>query len=165
MNIAAAVIKCRKQESGHRSLYPPVPRALFNCVGRFIIRKTGLGKLYRADAAEDMVVDLLRCVEHFLIVGRFPRNIVGAVDQDNIVVFPVLIIFDHLIIEGIHSLIVSELFITEFHKKLMGAVRTFVVNRVFQIVEILSDSPGEGFFEDLVVFKDLLLGQGEERLL
>ena len=47
----------------------------------------------------------------------------------------------------------------------MGAVRTFVVNRVFQIVEILSDSPGEGFFEDLVVFKDLLLGQGEERLL
>ena len=165
MNIAAAVIKCRKQESGHRSLYPPVPRALFNCVGRFIIRKTGLGKLYRADAAEDMVVDLLRCVEHFLIVGRFPRNIVGAVDQDNIVVFTIFVIFDYLIIKGIHGLIVSELFITEFHKKLMGAVRTFVVDRVLQVVEILSDSPGEGFFEDLVVFKDLLLGQGEERLL
>ena len=47
----------------------------------------------------------------------------------------------------------------------MGTVRTFVVDRIFQIVEILSDSPGEGFFEDLVVFKDLLLGQGEERLL
>ena len=112
-----------------------------------------------------MVVDFLGCVEHFLIVGRLSRYIVGAVDQDNIVVFTIFVIFDYLIIEGIHSLIVSELFITEFHKKLMGAVRTFVVNRVFQIVEILSDSPGEGFFEDLVVFKDLLLGQGEERLL
>ena len=112
-----------------------------------------------------MVVDLLGCVEHFLVVGRFPRNIVGAVDQDDIVVFSVLIIFDHLIIEAIHSLVVREFFITEFHEKLVGAVRTFVVDRVLQIMEIFSDSPGQGFLEDLVVFKDLLLGQGEERLL
>ena len=112
-----------------------------------------------------MVIDFLGCVEHFLVVGRFPRNIVGAVDQDDIVVFSVLIIFDHLIIEAIHSLVVSELFITEFHEKLVGAVRTFVVDRVLQIMEIFSDSPGESFLEDLVVFKDLLLGQGEERLL
>jgi len=47
----------------------------------------------------------------------------------------------------------------------VGAVRTFVVDRVLQIMEIFSDSPGQGFLEDLVVFKDLLLGQGEERLL
>ena len=56
MNIAAAVIKCREQESGHRGLYPPVPRALLTCIGRFIIRKTGLGELYRADAAEEVLV-------------------------------------------------------------------------------------------------------------
>ena len=86
-------------------------------------------------------------------------------DQDNIVVFAVLVIFDYLIIKGIHGLIVGELLIAEFHEKLVGAVRTFVVDRVLQVVEILSDSPGEGFLEDLVVFKDLLLGQGEERLL
>ena len=165
MDIAAAVIEGWEQESGHRSLYPPVPGTLLDGVGRLIVGETRLGELYRADAAEDMVVDLLRCVEHFLIVGRFPRNIVGAVDQDNIVVFPVLIIFDHLIIEGIHSLIVSELLIAEFHEKLVGAVRTFVVDRVLQVVEILSDSAGQGFLEDLIIFEDLLLGQGEERLL
>ncbi len=102
---------------------------------------------YRADAAEDVVVDLLGCVEHFLIVGRFPRNIVGAVDQDNIVVFAVLVIFDYLIIKGIHGLIVGELLIAEFHEKLMGTVRTFVVDRVLQIMEIFSDSPERDFLK------------------
>ena len=112
-----------------------------------------------------MVVDFLGCVEHFLIVGRFSWHIVGAVDQDNIVVFAILVIFDYLIIKGIHGLIVGELLITEFHEKFMGAVRTFVVDGVLQVVEILSDSAGQGFLEDLIIFEDLLLGQGKECLL
>lgn len=165
VDIAAAVVEGREQESSHRSLYPPVPGALLDGVGRLIVGETGLGKLYRADAAEDVVVDFLGCVEHFLIVGRFSRHIVGAVDQDNIVVFAVLVIFDYLIIKGIHGLIVGELLIAEFHEKLVGAVRTFVVDRVLQVVEILSDSAGQGFLEDLIIFEDLLLGQGKERLL
>ena len=36
---------------------------------------------------------------------------------------------------------------------------------VLQVVEVLSDSAGQGFLEDLIIFEDLFLGQGEERLL
>ena len=42
-------------------------------VGCLIVGATRLGELYRADAAEDVVVDFLGCVEHFLIVGRLSR--------------------------------------------------------------------------------------------
>ena len=165
MDIAAAVIEGWEQESGHRSLYPPVPGTLLDGVGRLIVGETRLGELYRADAAEDVVVDFLGCVEHFLIVGRLSRYIVGAVDQDNIVVFTIFVIFDYLIIKGIHGLIVGELFVAELHEKLVGAVRTLVMDGVLQVVEVLSDSAGQGFLEDLIIFEDLFLGQGEERLL
>ena len=39
------------------------------------------------------------------------------------------------------------------------------MDRVLQVVEILSDSAGQGFLEDLIIFEDLFLGQGKERLL
>ena len=104
-----------------------------------------------------MVIDLLGGVEHLFIVQSLSRNIVGAVDQDNIVVFPVLVIFDHLIIEGIHSLIVSQLFLPKLHEQGMGAVFALVADGIFQVVEIFSDPPGKGLFKDLIIFEDLFL--------
>ena len=115
MDVGASVVEGRKKESGHRRLYPPVPRTFFDTTGRFIVGETGLRELYRADGAEDVVIDLVRGVKHFLVTGRSAGNIVGAVDQHDIVVFTVIIVFDHFIIEGIHRFIISKLFIAELH--------------------------------------------------
>lgn len=104
-----------------------------------------------------MVIDLLGGVEHFFIVRGLSRNIVGAVDQDDVIVFAVVVVFNDFIIEGIHSFIVRQLFLPKLHEQGMGAVFALVADGIFQVVEIFSDPPGKGLFKDLIIFEDLFL--------
>ena len=111
------------------------------------------------------MVDLLGGVEHFFIVRGLSRNIVGAVDQDDVIVFAVVVVFNDFIIEGTHSFIVRQLFLLKLHKQGMGAVRAFVADGILQVVEIFSDASGKGLFKDLIIFEDLLLGKSKKGLL
>ena len=85
-------------------------------------------------------------------------------DQDDVIILSVLVILDHFIIESIYSLIISDLFVAKLHEKRVGAVRAFIVDRVFQVVEILADPAGECLLEDLIIFEDLFLGECKECL-
>ena len=104
-----------------------------------------------------MVIDLLGGVEHLFIVQSLSRNIVGAVDQYDVIVFAVVVVFNDFIIEGIHSFIIRQLFLLKLHEQGMGAVFTLVADGIFQVVEIFSDPPGKGLFKDLIIFEDLFL--------
>ena len=66
---------------------------VFDIVGFCIVAQSRFGKVDRTDAAEDMIVDLIRSIKHFLAVGGFARDIINGMDQNNIIVLAVIIVF------------------------------------------------------------------------
>ena len=59
VDVHISFYKCREKKSLRRSLYYPVAVPVFNNIFCLVIAKSCLGKLDRANAAEDVVVDLV----------------------------------------------------------------------------------------------------------
>lgn len=106
VDICTAVIKYREQESKIRHFYDPVTDAVLDIVGFCIVAETCFGKVYRADAAQNMIIDLIGSIKHFLTIRRFTRDIVYSVDQDDIIILTVIVRFDHFVIEFIQDSII-----------------------------------------------------------
>ena len=99
MDVCIPVIKCRKQETGHRCLHQPVTDPVFNHIGSGIIAQTCLGKLYRADCTLDKLIHIIRSVKHLRTVCSLCRNVICTVDQDNIIILCIVKIGDHTVIK------------------------------------------------------------------
>ena len=99
VNVRVPVIKSRDQKAQGRRFHQPVPNAVFYGIGHGIVAEALFGELHRADAAQDKFVNVIRSVEHLRPVRGLRGNIVGAVNQDNVVIFPVIIMFDHPVIK------------------------------------------------------------------
>ena len=68
MNIGAAVIKSREEETGIRHLYDPVTDTLMEAVLFCMITESWLGKLDRTEGTHDVIIDFIGCIEHFTSV-------------------------------------------------------------------------------------------------
>ena len=131
VDVGAAVIESREQEAGDRWLYPPVSRALFDVVGGLVVGEAWFGEFYRTNAAEDVVKHFLGGIEHFLIVICLARNVVGAVNEDDVVILAVVVVFNDFIIEVVHNFVVGQFVVAQLHEECVGAVFAFVVDSVF----------------------------------
>ena len=153
VDVGAAVVELREKESPVRHFHQPVTDTVFDIVGLCVVVQACLGELDRADAAEDMVVDLIGGVEHFGSVGGFAGNIVDCVDEDDVVVFTIVVVFDDFVVEGFGEGVVGEFAFTKLHKEVLGSAFRFLVQRKFHVDEVFSDGAGEGFSEDVEVFE------------
>ena len=79
MDICTSVIKYRKQKAKIRHFHDPVPDAVLDIVCFRIVASPAL-EVLPADAAENMVVDLVRGIKHFHAVRGLAGNIVNCMD-------------------------------------------------------------------------------------
>ena len=157
VDICAAVIKLWEKESYFGHFYDPVTDTVLNAVSLCVITEPCFGKLYRADTAHNVIVNLIRCIEHLCTIRGFTGNIVDSVDQYNIVVFRIIIVFDNPVIEVFNKLIVSQLAASQSHKKMLGASLSLLVQREFHVHKIFTHCTGQRFAENLKIFKHFLL--------
>ena len=157
MDIGTAVVELWEKEAPVRHFYQPVPDTVFNIVCLCIVMQACFGELDRADTAEDVIVDLIGSVEHFGTVGGFAGDVVDCVDEDDVVVFTVVVVFYDFVVEGFGEGVVGEFAFTKLHKEVLGSAFRFLVQRKFHVDEVFSDGAGEGFSEDVEVFEGFLL--------
>ena len=157
MDIGTAVVELWEKEAPVRHFYQPVPDTVFNIVCLCIVMQACFGELDRADTAEDVIVDLIGSVEHFGTVGGFAGDVVDCVDEDDVVVFAVVVVFDNFVVEGFGEGVVGEFAFTKLHKEVLGSAFRFLVQRKFHVDEVFSDGAGEGFSEDVEVFEGFFL--------
>jgi hypothetical protein len=100
-----------------------------------------------------MIVDLIRSIKHFLAVGGFARDIINGMDQNNIIVLAVIIVFDDFIIKFFQNGIVLKFAATEFHKKFLCAALFFLIKRELHIDQVLADGSGKSFLEHFFLRK------------
>ena len=108
MDIGTAVVELWEKEAPVRHFYQPVPDTVFNIVCLCIVMQACFGELDRADTAEDVIVDLIGSVEHFGTVGGFAGDVVDCVDEDDVVVFTVVVVFYDSVVEGFGEGVVGE---------------------------------------------------------
>ena len=99
MDIRIPVVKGREQESLDGRFHQPVPVAVFNGICKAVVTQSGLGKLDRTDGTLYEFVYIVRRVKHLRTVRCLGRDIVGAVDKDDIVILAVVICRNDLVIE------------------------------------------------------------------
>ena len=109
MDIGTAVVELWEKEAPVRHFYQPVPDTVFNIVCLCIVMQACFGELDRADTAEDVIVDLIGSVEHFGTVGGFAGDVVDCVDEDDVVVFTVVVVFYDSVVEGFFRLLATKL--------------------------------------------------------
>ena len=56
MQVSAAIMKCREQETAFRKFHDPVTDTVTDAVFRFVVAQSGFGEPDRADAAQDVFV-------------------------------------------------------------------------------------------------------------
>ena len=74
-----------------------------------------------------MFVNFIGCVKHFRTVGGFSGDVVNAVDEDDIVVFRVVIVFDDFVVKVLYQFIVCEFAFAQFHEEVLGSSFCFLV--------------------------------------
>ena len=62
-------------------------------------------------------------------------------------------VYDDFVVEGFGEGVVGEFAFTKLHKEVLGSAFRFLVQRKFHVDEVFSDGAGEGFSEDVEVFK------------
>ncbi len=160
VDVGAAVVELWEEEAPVGHFYQPVADAVFDVVGLCVVVQACLGEFDRADAAEDVVVDLIGGVEYFGSVGGFAWDVVDCVDEDDVVIFAVVVVFDDLVVEGFGEGVVGEFAFAEFHEEVLGSTFGFLVQGEFHVDEVFADGTGEGFAEDVEVFEGFFFGQG-----
>ena len=74
-------------------------------------------------------------------------------DEDDVVVFTIVVVFDDFVVEGFGEGVVGEFAFAEFHEEVLGSAFGFLIQRKFHVDEVFSDGAGEGFSEDVEVFE------------
>ena len=162
VKIGVAVIECGKQKAGIRCLYDPAAFPVFNIIFLSIVAETCLVQLDRADTAHEIFIYIIGSIEHLHAVLCFFRNVIGRVNQDDIVVFPVSIIFNDLFIKFFQKDLVLELAVTKFQKPGLCSVRHFLSNGKFHIQKIFAHRSRQSFFENLIIFEDFFFGKRQK---
>ena len=153
MDICAAVIEYREQKSKVRHFYDPVTDTILNVIGFGIVAEPCLGKVYRTDAAQNVIINFIRGVKHFLAIGGLAGDIIYGMDQDDVIIFSVIISLDDLIIKLFQNRIILEFTSTQTKKKFLSTSFFFLFKRKVHIDEVFADGTGKCFFEDFKVFK------------
>ena len=108
MQVSAAVMKCREQETAFRKFHDPVTDTVTDAVFRFVVAQSGFGEPDRADAAQDVFVNLIGRIEHLCIIFGLSRNIVGSMYENDKIIFRIVIMFDDLVITFIDKSIIRQ---------------------------------------------------------
>ena len=126
MDVSAAVVKLREKESNIRKFHDPVADTVLDAVGFGIVAKTCLREFYRTDTAHDVLINLIRCIKHFCTVGRLSGDIIYSMDQDDVVVFGIIIVFNDLIVETFYQCIIGQFAFSQLIKReMLLSVRFF----------------------------------------
>ena len=153
MDVSAAVVKLREKESNIWKFHDPVADTVLDAVGFGIVAKTCLREFYRTDTAHDVLINLIRCIKHFCTVGRLSGDIIYSMDQDDVVVFGIIIVFNDLIVETFYQCIIGQFAFSQFHKKMLSSALSFLLERKFHVHQIFSYCSGKGFAENFKVFE------------
>ena len=121
MYIACPVVESREEESFCRGLYDPVADPVLDIVRLRVIGQTRLGKVYRADAAHDVLIDCIGGIEHLQSVGGFARHVVYSVNQYYVIVFGIVIVIDDIIVELLHKQVIFQFAVPQFLQSLLRA--------------------------------------------
>ena len=98
-----------------------------------VIAESRFGELDRTKAAEDVVKDLIRCIEHLCSVRSFSGNIIYGMNQQNQVVFREIIGINHPVVEFREKVIVGKTAVTQFQEKFLCAAFGFRLKREFHV--------------------------------
>ena len=109
MNICIPVRERREQESDVRRFYDPVLNQVFDNVCIRVIVESRFGQLHGTDAAEQKFIDIVGCVVHLKIVGPFGGDVIGAVNQYDIVVFRVYVVLDNFLVKFFDQGVIFQL--------------------------------------------------------
>ena len=153
MDIGCPVDKCREQETDIRNIHDPVTDTVLDQICLRIVAKTCLREFYRTDTAHDVLINLIRCIKHFCTVGRLSGDIIYSMDQDDVVVFGIIIVFNDLIVETFYQCIIGQFAFSQFHKKMLSSTLSFLLERKFHVHQIFSYCSGKGFAENFKVFE------------
>ena len=104
-----------------------------------------------------MLINLIRCIKHFCTVGRLSGDIIYSMDQDDVVVFGIIIVFNDLIVETFYQCIIGQFAFSQFHKKMLSSALRFLLERKFHVHQIFSYCSGKGFAENFKVFEHFFL--------
>ena len=72
------------------------------------VAQSGFGEPDRADAAQDVFVNLIGRIEHLCIIFGLSRNIVGSMYENDKIIFRIVIMFDDLVITFINKSIIRQ---------------------------------------------------------
>ena len=164
VDVRGAVVKGREQKSDIRHFHDPVTDPVLNMIGLRIIAEPCLGKLHRADAAKEKFIYFVRSIKHFFPIGRFSRHIVVCMNQNNIIIFPIIIKIDNLLIKLVQKRIILKFTVPKSQKKLLGAAGSFLLQRELHIHQIFPDSSGKRLLKQIKIFKHFLLRERKERI-
>ena len=114
VQIGVPVVEGGEQESRVGSLYDPVADPVFDTVLFRVVAKSCFGQLDRADTAEQIFIGVVGSVEHLHAVRRLFRDIICRVDQYDIVVFPIGIVFYDFFVEFFQQNVVLQTAVTKF---------------------------------------------------
>ena len=109
MEVCIPVIERRKQKSLVRHFHNPVPDSVLNPVILRIVGQPRLGKRHRADAAHQIFIHIIRRVIHFQVVRRLSRDIIHGMDQDDIIISLIYVIFNDFVIKFLQKHVVFQL--------------------------------------------------------
>ena len=88
--------------------------------------------------------------------------IVGPVNQEDQIILRIQIGLDHLVIEGVHHVLILQLRIPQGKQLLLTASGNLFLQRKFQVQQVFSHGAGKRFLQDIGIFKHFLLRKGEE---
>jgi hypothetical protein len=127
-----------------------------------IVGQAGLGHFHGTDAAEKIGIHLFGGILQIQTVGGLAGDIVDGVGQDNIIVFPVVKVFDDLVKEAAYQGFILQSGVAQLIQKFLGTSLHFLLQREFHIQKILSQGSPQSSFENIKIFEFFLLRQGEK---
>src|SRR5699024_11019678 len=104
----------------------------------------------------------LRGILHGHPVRRPPGHVVEAVDHENQVVLPEGVCIDDAVVQLVQQLLVLEARLPHLVQELLSPAFPLLRQGKFDILQRSPDAPGQSLFEQLQIFKALLLRQSQK---
>ena len=98
-DIGIPVVEGREEEALYRRIHHPVADPVFNIVGFRVVKEARLRQLDRAEAAEQVFINILGSIEHFRTVQRLAGNIVSHMYEDYVIIFREIIVLDDFLVK------------------------------------------------------------------
>ena len=142
MDIRASVGEGREEEACLRQVYHPVPDTVLEGVLHRIVAQARLGQFHRADAGEDVFIDLIGGIFHVDAVRCPARHIVGVMDQQDQVVAHILVVCNDPVIVLFQQGIVLQPAVPEAQQEFLGTACAFAGQGEFQGEQVLTQGAG-----------------------